>query len=113
MVQKVLFIITVSDSVSRRRRLTESDTVKVPAFKVKVADTIGAGDAFTAGLIYKLIKQGKTKFLADMKSNMIFASAVSAIICTKKGSYEALKNLKQVQSFLATFNILQANERAV
>ena len=78
--------------------------IKIPAFKVKIADTIGAGDAFTAGLIYKLIKQGKATFFSDMKSNMIFASAVSAIICTKKGSHEALKNLKQVDLFLAGKN---------
>jgi len=75
--------------------------IKVPAFKVKVADTIGAGDAFTAGLIYRLIKQGRAKFFANMKANIIFASAVSALICTQKGSHQGLKNLKQVNSFLA------------
>ena len=75
-------------------------TVVVPAFKVKVVDTIGAGDSFTAGLIYNIIKQGKAKFFANIKSNMIFASAVSAIICTKKGSHQGLKNLKQVKAFL-------------
>lgn len=78
--------------------------IKIPAFKVKIADTIGAGDAFTAGLIYKLIKQGKAAFFSNIKSNMIFASAVSAIICTKKGSHKALKNLKQVDLFLAGKN---------
>jgi len=76
-------------------------TVAVPAFKVKIADTIGAGDAFIAGLIYKLIKQGKAEFFSSMKSNMIFASAVSAIICTKKGANLGLKNIKQVNSFLS------------
>jgi len=75
--------------------------IKVPAFKVKVADTIGAGDAFTAGLIYKLIKEGRCKFFADIRSNMIFASAVSAIICTKQGANKGLKDIKQVNSFLA------------
>ncbi len=75
--------------------------VKIPAFKVKIADTIGAGDAFTAGLIYKLIKQGRAKFFSNMKSNMTFASAVSALICTQKGANLGLKNIKQVNSFLA------------
>lgn len=74
--------------------------VKVPAFKVKVADTIGAGDAFTAGLIYKLIEQGREGFFANIRHNMIFASAVSALICTQKGSHQGLKNLKQVELFL-------------
>lgn len=74
---------------------------QIPAFKVKIADTIGAGDAFTAGLIYKLIKQGRGDFFSDIKPNMIFASAVSALICTQKGATEGLKNIKQVNSFLA------------
>lgn len=81
-----------------------SQFIKVPAFKIKVVDTIGAGDAFSAGLIYSFIKQGKAKFFANIKSNMIFASAISALICTKKGSHEALKNLKQVDLFLTGEN---------
>ncbi len=74
--------------------------IRVPAFKVKIADTIGAGDAFTAGLIYQLIKQGRAKFFANMKANMLFASAVSAIICTKNGANQGLRDIKQVNSFL-------------
>ena len=74
---------------------------RVPAFEVKIADTIGAGDAFTAGLIYKLIKQGKARFFANIRSNMLFASAVSAIICTKKGANQGLRDIKQINSFLA------------
>jgi len=85
--------------------------IKIPAFKVKVADTIGAGDAFTAGLIYKLIKQGKTGFFSNIESNMTFASAVSAIICTQKGSHQGLKNLKQVNSFLFNGTSLKARKR--
>jgi len=81
---------------------------RVPAFKVKIADTIGAGDAFTAGLLYRLIKQGRANFFANMKFNMTFASAVSAIICTKKGSHEALKNTKQVKLFLSNQTVLDA-----
>ena len=75
--------------------------VKIPAFKVKVADTIGAGDAFTAGLICKLIKHGKTGFFNNIESNIIFASAVSALICTQKGANQGLKDIKQVNSFLS------------
>ena len=85
----------------RARQLLELDMVKVPAFKVKVADTIGAGDAFSAGLIYSFIKQGKAKFFANIKSNMIFASAVSVIICTQKGANQALRSIKQVNLFLS------------
>ncbi|MFA5340009.1 MAG: PfkB family carbohydrate kinase, partial [Candidatus Omnitrophota bacterium] len=74
--------------------------VRIPAFKVKTADTIGAGDAFTAGLIYKLIEQGRAEFFSNIRPNMIFASAVSALICTKPGANKGLKDIKQVNSFL-------------
>jgi sugar/nucleoside kinase (ribokinase family) len=87
--------------VGGRRSLTRWTWVKIPAFKVKVADTIGAGDAFTAGLIYRLTEQGRIQFFTNIQSNMEFASAVSAIICTKKGSNEALKNTKQVKLFIS------------
>ncbi|MFH1854210.1 MAG: carbohydrate kinase [Candidatus Omnitrophota bacterium] len=74
---------------------------KVPAFKVKVADTIGAGDAFTAAMLYKIAKIGESRFFDNIKPNLIFASAVSALACIRKGAHQGLKNLKQVNSFLA------------
>ncbi|MEK6733240.1 MAG: carbohydrate kinase [Candidatus Omnitrophota bacterium] len=80
--------------------------INVPAFKVKIADTIGAGDAFTAGLIYRLIKQGRAQFFSNMESNMIFASAVSALICTKKGSHQGLKDISQVEKLLKNYCFL-------
>jgi len=83
------------------RRTDMEGVIAIPAFKVKIADTIGAGDAFTAGLIYRLIKQGRAKFFSNIKSNMTFASAVSALICTKPGANQGLRDIKQVNSFLA------------
>lgn len=68
-----------------------------PAFKVKVADTIGAGDGFTAGLIYRYTRLGREKFGEEMKNNLEFASAVSAVICSGHGATGALKNISQVR----------------
>lgn len=73
-----------------------------PAFSVKVADTIGAGDAYTAGLIYRYCEVGKQKFLEEMPRNLCLASAVSAIVCTSRGATTALKNITQVRNFLAS-----------
>ncbi len=87
------------------RFLAESNLIKVPAFKVKVADTIGAGDAFTAGLLYKIAKIGERRVLSNIKPHLTFASAVSAIICTKPGASQALKDLKQVEKFLKSIDL--------
>lgn len=72
-----------------------------PAFRVKVADTIGAGDAYTAGLIYRYSVSGKDRFRDEIMKNLRFATAVSAIVCTAKGATAGLKNLKQVEKFLS------------
>ena len=74
--------------------------IKIPAFKVKIKDTIGAGDAFTAALLFRLNKIGQRRFFKDIRPSLIFASAVSAIICTATGSHQALKNARQVNLFI-------------
>ena len=73
-----------------------------PAFQVKVADTIGAGDAYTAGLIYRYCEVGKQRFMEEMPRNLCLASAISAIVCTSRGATTALKNITQVRNFLAS-----------
>ncbi|NQT46969.1 MAG: carbohydrate kinase [Candidatus Omnitrophica bacterium] len=72
----------------------------VPAFKVKVADTIGAGDSFTAGLLYRYACYGEKIFHEDTRTHLRFATAVSAITCTKDGATSAIRGLKQVKTFL-------------
>jgi len=71
-----------------------------PAFETAVADTIGAGDAFTAALIHLSCVKGKEKFLEETKDNLRFASAVSALVCGGRGATEGLKDLEQVRALL-------------
>jgi len=89
-----------SEASPLRPRSEASNLIKLPAFKVKVSDTIGAGDAFTAGLLYRIAKAGKMKVFSNIKPHLTFASAVSAIICAKPGASQALKGLGQVEKFL-------------
>ena len=93
------FILTLGAKGSAYLDKTDN-LVKIPAFKVKIADTIGAGDAFTAGLLYKIAKIGERRVFNNIKSHLTFASAVSALICTKPGSSQGLKDIGQVNSFL-------------
>lgn len=82
-------------------RLQPTRLIKVPALKVKVADTIGAGDAYTAGLLYKISKKGMRKVFDNIRPAMTFASSIAALICTKSGANQGLKNMKQVNSFIS------------
>jgi ribokinase len=52
----------------------------VPAFKVNVVDTTGAGDAFMGGLSYALLQDW------DHRRVGLFANACAAICCTKVGA---------------------------
>ena len=76
--------------------------IKHPAFKVRIVDTIGAGDGFMAGLIQRYYSEGKSAFEENIKDTLEFASAVSALICSAHGAVQGLSNLKQVNDFIRT-----------
>ncbi|MDP8230097.1 MAG: PfkB family carbohydrate kinase [Candidatus Gorgyraea atricola] len=61
--------------------------IKVPAKKVKVVDTIGAGDAFNAALLYRIIKIGGRQVFFNIKPHLTFASKIASQICAKSGSH--------------------------
>lgn len=75
--------------VYRRAR----DPLTVPGVRVTVADTIGAGDTFTAGAIAGLLERGVASraglaTLTDdaWRSVLRFAIAAAAISCTRRGA---------------------------
>lgn len=76
------------------------------AFPVEVADTVGAGDAFQAGLLTWLFGQGVTtraalEALSDdrLAEGLRFAAAVAALACTRPGADPP--TLDVVEAFLA------------
>jgi sugar/nucleoside kinase (ribokinase family) len=72
---------------------TPKQVAKVPAFKVHVVDTTGAGDAFMGGLSYALL-QGW-----DPPKVGLFANACAALCCTKVGA-RAMAKLDEVVAFI-------------
>ncbi len=73
---------------------TEGKIVRQEAFKVKVVDTTGAGDVFHGAFAYGLV-QGW-----DIQKTAEFASAVSALKCTKLGGRAGIPTLKETLAFI-------------
>lgn len=69
--------------------------VRIPAYRVEVVDTIGAGDVYHAALIYGLWLQGW-----DMEQAGHFASAAAALKCTKPGARQGAPTRAQVEALL-------------
>lgn len=65
----------------------------IPAHKVEVVDTTGAGDSFNAGIAYAL---GTGKSIPEA---ILFASKVSALAVTKMGAQQGMPTLQQVEDF--------------
>ena len=72
---------------------TAETSARVPAPHVQVADTVGAGDAFTAALLHALQRGGYLTAAAlralprDVLSDMLrFAARVGSLTCTRAGA---------------------------
>lgn len=66
----------------------------VPAFKVNVVDTTGAGDAFNGGLLVALAEG------ATVQQAARFASAVAALSVQKMGTTPSMPTREEVDAFL-------------
>ena len=95
---KLIFI-----TMGERGAIGASKSLRVyqRAFKVDVVDPTGAGDAFCAGIIYKLIEMGFTrdKEIVDMEEDyvkkiMLYAQAVGASACTAPGTTRGVSKEK-------------------
>ncbi len=62
-------------SILKGREFTQ-----VPGFRVEIADTVGAGDAFAAGLVHGLSQGWEMQRIAR------FANAVGAVVASKPGA---------------------------
>ena len=70
------------------------------AFRVKVVDTTGAGDAWTAAFIVSNVLEEN-----DLEYSVTFANAVAAIVCTKYGAIAAFPRRDEVEEFLRKHSI--------
>lgn len=62
-------------------------------FRVKVADTVGSGDSFLGGLIYKLLNN------AEPQEALTFACALGALVASRHGATPDI-SLGEIESFM-------------
>ncbi len=86
-------------------RSGSSETLQIPTFRVPVIDTVGAGDAFCAGVLAWLADEAITsreKVLAlseqELRTALTFAAAVAALNCTRVGANPPRRS--EVEQFL-------------
>lgn len=62
-------------------------------FRIAVADTVGAGDSFLAGLVYQLLKQ------TPPQEALVFACALGALVAARHGATPNI-SLQEIESFM-------------
>jgi len=79
--------------VAYENSLHKVETFRMPAFKVPVKDTTGAGDSFQGAFIYGILKGWEVKKIT------FFANACAALACNKIGARN-MPTFEEIQKFL-------------
>ena len=58
----------------------ENEKVYIPGYRIELADSVGAGDAFTAGFVHCLLKD------LSLSEAVEFGNILGALVSTKKGA---------------------------
>ena len=87
-----IFVETVGEDGSYT--ITAEERFHTPAFQVDVIDTTGAGDVFHGAYIVGLLQGWNLRQIA------LFATAVSAIKCTKLGGRSGIPTFEETMTFL-------------
>lgn len=73
----------------------------IPTININVVDTTGAGDGFTAGLLYSFSNLANIEEMNydEVERSVRFANIVGALVTTKKGAISALPFLDEVNRY--------------
>jgi sugar/nucleoside kinase (ribokinase family) len=88
--------VAVTDGASDVLWLSDGELRQVPAFKVDVVDTLGAGDTFH-GAFTLMLAEGKSE-----REAMRFSAATAALKCTRYGGILGAPTRAEVEAFLAS-----------
>lgn len=76
--------------------------IKIQGYPAKVADTVGAGDNFTAGFVHKRL------IGADLQQSCEFGNLIGAIVATKTGGMPSL-SMDEIQEYKSSHEKLRAS----
>jgi fructokinase len=82
---------------SNREATGMSMPVHLPAYEIEAVEPTGAGDAFLAGTIARLIDSGWNQLTVD---DLRFASAAGALTTTRAGAIDSLPTRAEIDAFL-------------
>ncbi|MEA2930345.1 MAG: sulfofructose kinase [Hyphomicrobiales bacterium] len=88
--------LAVTDGANDVLWLDDGELRQIPAFKVEVVDTLGAGDTFH-GAITLMLAEGMSE-----RPAMRLAAATAALKCTRYGGILGAPTRAEVEAFLAT-----------
>ena len=96
---KIVLVTLGSDGAYFRTKDLEGT---VPGFKVKVADTNGAGDTFFGAFLSRIAVRGGIENLTEdeLKSYVRFANRAASITSSRPGAIPAMPSLKEVTEAL-------------
>jgi len=72
----------------------------IPAYKIKVVDTTGAGDSFIGAMLFKMAQScpGENFYQDSIHEFVAFAGKVSGLVCSTIGAMSALPTLAEVEA---------------
>jgi len=76
----------------------KNETIKMPAFKVKAVDTVGAGDCFNGVLASQLCKK------KDIIEAVKFATCAASIAVTRKGAQNSMPSKEEIINRVKEYN---------
>ena len=91
-----LVVLTAGSAYSTIYTANEESTLQTP--EVQVADTVGAGDAFSGALIISLLKG------ASLKEAHEFAVRTAAYVCTERGGVAGIRGIGNLGNIYIRFD---------
>ena len=93
-------VVFVTDGAAGARVVSRDGSFAAPAFRVDAVDSTGAGDAFCAGYLTRLVERGRfdRDALVDAAT---WGAAAGAICCTGRGAIDPLPTRATLETFLA------------